>query len=340
MPADSPRLSVTVLNYNYAHLLPACLDSILSQTYRDFEVILIDDTSTDDSLAVIQPYLADPRIRLVTHEQNQGYLKSLIEGTEEHSRGEYLSVISADDLAQRPDAFARQIEKLVANPGMSFCFSAYDRIIVGDITEVQEHRSFEEDRVISSGDAFRGMVSNRYMQVLHSGTIMRRSAYERMGRYRRELTISPDLALWLGLAIEGEVGYCADALYGYRIHGSQMSGNTAGYRQMTLETFAVLDEMCAKAEQRGIQVGALKESGKRGYLFGAALDEVFRGSETMALKRAWAAVTMHPVTALTSRYLWIVLLRAMAGQRVFSALRSIATSALRPLRRGRQSPAR
>lgn len=334
-PANTPKLSVTVLNYNYAHLLPECLDSILSQTYRDFEVILIDDRSTDNSLDVIAPYLADPRVRLVAHEVNQGYLKSLIEGTEEHSQGEYLSVISADDKAQRPDAFARQVEKLDANAGMSFCFSAYDRILVGEhSTEVQGHRSFEDDCVIECGDAFRGMVANRRMQVLHSGTMMRRASYEAMGGYRRDLTHSPDLALWLRLAIEGDVGYCEDALYGYRIHGSQMSGNTTGYRQMTLETFAVLDEMCAEAERRGIRIGGLKRAGKRGYLFGAALDEVFRGSEMVALKRCWVAVTMQPVTALTSRYFWIVLLRAMLGRRGYSFVRGVAVLALRPLRRG------
>src|SRR5512146_3551728 len=92
----APILSVTVLNYNYAHYLPQCLDSILRQTWNDFELILINDRSTDNSLEVIQPYLADPRIRLVDHQQNKGYISSLIEGSE-LSRGRYITVISADD---------------------------------------------------------------------------------------------------------------------------------------------------------------------------------------------------------------------------------------------------
>ena len=107
-----PLLSVTVLNYNYGSYLPDCIDSILAQTFRDFELIIIDDCSSDNSLDVVQPYLADPRVRLVAHEANVGYGGSLIEGTEVHSRGEYVTVISADDLVTRPDAFERQIALL------------------------------------------------------------------------------------------------------------------------------------------------------------------------------------------------------------------------------------
>src|SRR5215217_6817411 len=115
-----PTLSVTVLNYNYGAYLPGCLDSILRQTFRDFELIVIDDCSSDDSLDVVRPYLADPRVRLVAHKQNVGYGGSLIEGTETCSTGEYVTVISADDLVHQPDAFERQIALLQAHPQASF----------------------------------------------------------------------------------------------------------------------------------------------------------------------------------------------------------------------------
>src|SRR5262245_2119770 len=101
---QSPALSVTVLNYNYAHYLPKCLESILSQTWSDFELILINDRSTDNSLEVIQPYLSDRRVRLIDHDQNRGYIASLIEGSK-LSRGRYITVISADDFCVSDRAF-------------------------------------------------------------------------------------------------------------------------------------------------------------------------------------------------------------------------------------------
>ena len=82
----TPRLSVVVLNYNYGRYLPGCLKSILDQTFTDFELIIIDDCSTDDSRAVIAPFLSDSRVRLHAHTTNLGYAKSIIEGTEEISR--------------------------------------------------------------------------------------------------------------------------------------------------------------------------------------------------------------------------------------------------------------
>src|SRR5688500_8060750 len=72
-PRPAPTPSVTVLNYNYGSYLPRCLESILEQTYQDFELIVIDDCSTDNSLEVVKPYLSDPRVRLVSHAKNVGY---------------------------------------------------------------------------------------------------------------------------------------------------------------------------------------------------------------------------------------------------------------------------
>jgi glycosyltransferase involved in cell wall biosynthesis len=75
-----PRLSVTVTNYNYADFLPRNVESILAQTYTDFELVIIDNASSDDSIAVIERYAStDPRIRLIAHDVNQGGLASFRE---------------------------------------------------------------------------------------------------------------------------------------------------------------------------------------------------------------------------------------------------------------------
>ena len=125
--ARAPLLSVTVLNYNYGRFLGQCLDEVLAQSYPHFEVIVVDDCSQDDSLRVVEPYLADPRVRLVAHTTNQGFTRSLIEATEEHSRGEFVMVISADDRTLRPDAFARQLALLIERPDVAWVHTAFER---------------------------------------------------------------------------------------------------------------------------------------------------------------------------------------------------------------------
>src|SRR5258708_15590928 len=86
-----PRLSVTVLNYNYGRFLSKCLTSILSQSYTDFELIVIDDASTDESTQAIEPFLKDPPVRLIAHKQNAAFHRSLVEGADASS-SPYLTV--------------------------------------------------------------------------------------------------------------------------------------------------------------------------------------------------------------------------------------------------------
>src|SRR5690349_16463170 len=124
-----PTLSVTVLNYNYGRYLRQCLDSILSQSFTEFEVIVIDDCSDDDSLEILEEYLCDERVRVVAHRQNLGYTSSLVEGTEVLSRGEFVSVISADDMALNPHAFELQIGLLHQDSSVTFCFTAFARVL-------------------------------------------------------------------------------------------------------------------------------------------------------------------------------------------------------------------
>ena len=115
-----PTLSVTMTNYNYAGYLPRAIESILEQTYTDFELLIIDNASTDDSVEVIQGY-DDPRIRLIAHEVNQGALASFRESCDE-SRGTYRLHVDADDWVIASDALQRQIDMMEAHPDMSFVY--------------------------------------------------------------------------------------------------------------------------------------------------------------------------------------------------------------------------
>ena len=102
---------------------------------------------------------------------------SLIEGTEVHSRGDFVTVISADDLVRSPDAFERQLSLLSAHPEASFCFSGYDKFASETGEIVQEHQSYEGDRVLPGPIFLREYLTRQQVQVLHSGTMLRKSAY-------------------------------------------------------------------------------------------------------------------------------------------------------------------
>src|SRR3990167_10279076 len=91
------NISAIIPNYNMAELLPAALESLLAQTIPFTEIIIVDDGSTDNSLAVIQRYLEQyPRIHLIKHAENQGVLAALNTGIE-RAVGDYVMLCAADD---------------------------------------------------------------------------------------------------------------------------------------------------------------------------------------------------------------------------------------------------
>jgi glycosyltransferase involved in cell wall biosynthesis len=338
--AGRPKLSVTVLNYNYGRYLPACLDSILQQTFRDFELIVVDDCSTDGSLDALARFAGDPRVRVVAHKQNRGYLASLIEGTEVHSQGEYITVISADDLVRSPTAFERQLALLDAHPDAGFCFAHYDKLLGDDATLIGTRHSNDADGVTAGGAALRRLIGDPMMRVLHTGTIIRRSTYGRAGGYRRDIDYAVDLAMWLSLSLHGDAAYVAAPLYGYRTHDAQMSGSMHGYRALMRETFRLVDDACRDAGFGADETSHLQRAASRSFLFGWAMDEAFHGARIMPLRRCLAAVGMRPAHSLTSIQLWVIVTRALLGRRGFAALRSIARPLRRPLRRGVQAARR
>src|SRR3954469_22110395 len=115
-----PSLSVVVPNYNHAKYLPTCLTAILGQSVQPFEILVLDDASTDNSLEVIRRFAAEHSlIRLIQNETNLGVMPNLNKGVE-LSRGEYVYIASADDEVV-PGLFEKSLRLLVEHPEAAYC---------------------------------------------------------------------------------------------------------------------------------------------------------------------------------------------------------------------------
>ena len=115
-PARAPRVSFGVPVYNEESSIPRCLDSILAQDFRDFEVVVCDNASTDGTREVVEAYAArDPRIRLFTNEKNQGLIHNFNRAFE-LTRGEFFRWVGADDWLE-PAYASRCVAALEADPG-------------------------------------------------------------------------------------------------------------------------------------------------------------------------------------------------------------------------------
>lgn len=214
-----PTLSVHITSYNYGRFLRQTIESVLNQTFKDFELIIVDDASTDNSVELIKSYAAkDSRISLIEHNHNQGYASSIIE-VSKLSQGKYLVHIDSDDWIRDPQAFELQVELMEQHPEVSFVYSPlahYDN--EGNCKFLMQ--AYKQDQ-IQPGAVEVEKVFGRF--VPHTGTLIRATAYQACGGYDPGYHYALDLKLWLDLCEHGKVAYINRLLYAYRQHETSMS---------------------------------------------------------------------------------------------------------------------
>jgi glycosyltransferase involved in cell wall biosynthesis len=251
--APPPRVSLVVTNHNYGRYVGRAIDSLLEQSFRSLEVIVIDDRSTDESEAVLRGYENDPRVRLVFHRTNQGNIASYNEGLA-MARGEFVGVFDADDYSQSSDAVARQVAMFEEHPDVGFVYSSFTIVDEHGIP-FRESRPWREDHVRAGLDAFVDLLGLN--TVPHSGTLVRRTCHEAIGYYDSRLPYAGDWDLWLRLAARFSVGFIADPLYAYRVHRNNMTSRgkapgeaTRERQQAVANAFAALPPSAPAAIRR------------------------------------------------------------------------------------------
>src|SRR5215510_6627953 len=119
--STNPRVSIILTSYNHEKYLHEAIDSALNQTFSDFELIIFDDGSIDDSWAIIRSYL-DPRIQAYQNKTTTKYGKFVRMNFLEKSHGEYIAIHHSDDIWE-PDKLEKQVAFLDANPHIGAIFS-------------------------------------------------------------------------------------------------------------------------------------------------------------------------------------------------------------------------
>lgn len=123
-----PKVTVIMPNYNYARYLPERIESVLSQSYQDYEIILLDDCSTDNSREIIERYRSNPKVtEVIYNDSNSGTpFRQWFKGIE-LARGEYIWIAETDDSA-KPDFLAKMVAALDANPKAAIAISGTECI--------------------------------------------------------------------------------------------------------------------------------------------------------------------------------------------------------------------
>ncbi|HWG75640.1 MAG TPA: glycosyltransferase [Steroidobacteraceae bacterium] len=238
----TPTVSVLMPVYNGAAYLRAAMQSILNQSFCDFEFVVLDDGSTDGSLRILQEYARlDGRVRLLSRE-NRGLTYSLNQLIAT-ARGEFMARMDADDIAM-PERLARQVEFLRTHPGV-LCVGGAFQIID------EAGRYLTTLYPPASNEQIQNHLIHGRCAISHPAAMARLQPIRELGGYQGDF--AEDLDLWLRLGEKGELANLPEAVLRYRLHCASVS-ERVGHRQRD----AALVACQAAWQRRGIRDGTFE----------------------------------------------------------------------------------
>jgi len=242
----TPRclVSVCVPAFNGARYIGAAIRSVLAQTFDDFEVLVVDDGSTDGTREVVQA-VRDPRVRLVGHRFRLGLVANW-NCCLDLSQGRYVTVFHQDDL-MAPDNLERKVRFLEDEPAVGFVHSNVAQIdadgrLLSECWSVPP-RPGDEGR--HDGAAYFERLLTGANSVCAPSVVMRREAFDRLGGFDPRLPFTADWEMWMRIALFHDVGYLARPLVRYRRHDAMETETFATSRQLEqayLAKMLVLDK--------------------------------------------------------------------------------------------------
>ena len=199
MTNSGPLVTVIAMCFNHSRFAVQCLDSIRNQTYKNIQLIIMDDCSRDDSVAVIRDWIVsyDVDCVFVQHYRNVGICKTLNEAIS-HAKGKYVSMISTDDVwsLDKIERQVAQMEKLPGDVGVLYS-DAYQIDERGNVAKrmfIESRRSFES---IPEGYIFPTLIEGNFIPAMT--TLIRKSCYDKVGLYDERLCYE-DYDMWLRMS--------------------------------------------------------------------------------------------------------------------------------------------
>ena len=243
-------ISICIPTYNGSEYLRECLDSVMVQTLADFEVLIVDDQSTDDSVAIAEEYAAaDPRVRVVKNERNLGLVGNWNRCIE-LARGEWIKFVFQDDLIE-----PMCLEKMLAVARPEIGIVACRREFVFDGISEKKRKGFlvyvgmyDIEKLLPgktqiTADEFSLVVSdtiNHNFVGEPTSMLLHRNLFYRFGVFNSHLIQVCDMEYWARVGVNRGITYIPETLAWFRVHGNSMSESNGTKRRNQV---LMLDEM-------------------------------------------------------------------------------------------------
>ena len=211
---DSPLVSILMLTYNRANFISEAILSVLAQTYTNFELIIIDDGSTDNTTDLVSGFI-DQRIRYIKHDMNQGLAVRRKESLN-YTQGKYLAVLDSDDVWADNNKITEQVTYLETNPNCA---------VIGTFINLINERGEKIGQNIyhtTDSDIRKNILVRN--QFAHSSVMMRKETIDKTSGYIN-LAVAEDFELFLQLGRIANFANIPKFMVNYRVHEGGTSAN-------------------------------------------------------------------------------------------------------------------
>jgi len=240
--SNDPLISIVLPNRNHAVYLGESLGAFIQQTWKNFEVLIVDDASTDNSREVIESWCArDRRFRLIQLTQHLGINAAVMYGLERAS-GEFLYIAAADDFTS-PDFLEKSISMLQKSPSAAFCFSDPSELHSNNKTNIFPLHLSTEPRFYTK-EQFVNLLRRNFFNVSANTILYRRSSFEDAGGYLDDLGWLSDWFASTVASLRSGVCYIPECLTRLRVREDSFSAvnlkKTAQHRILIARVFEYL----------------------------------------------------------------------------------------------------
>jgi hypothetical protein len=284
MPGDAPRVSVITPVFNGERFLAEAVESILAQTFTDFEYLLVDDAATDASPAILARYAQQDQRAMVLHNAVNVNHSNAVNTALRVARGEFIAILDADDLAH-PERLACQVRFLDAHPTVGVVGAQVQQI--DGAGRIRHAMTFPVTCELARWSILFAT------PVLHSAAMIRRDLLQQIGGYSVQWRYANDFSLWAELIGRTGIANLPETLASYRRHDQQTSSVFATPQQG--EVWLLIYRMLVELDDIGVLY-----HGVRGELLpdAAALD---RAANLLAAIRTRYLAVEQPDAATTAQ---------------------------------------
>ena len=227
-----PKVSILIPTYNYAHFIGEAIESALNQTYRDFELIIIDDQSKDNTDEVVENYLSDPRVKYIKNNKNLGLAANFNEALK-YANGEYIKYLLADDVFH-PALLEKMVPVMDKYPNVTLVTSKRDMFGSKSKSSDLPLLYLQDGKTV----IYASLKEKAGNWIGEPTTVMFRKSALHIGNFNTSYTCLVDWEMWLRLLTVGDCYIIPETLSYFRVHDKQASKLIMNDYKYTFEDYA------------------------------------------------------------------------------------------------------